>query len=50
LSNNAALTPRIDANKNQVKLTRLVLQEMMDIAEQAIDRQVAQSTPMTPKK
>lgn len=49
-SNKAALTTPVDLAKDQVTKTRLVLREMNDKADRAIDEQSGRSTPMVPRK
>jgi hypothetical protein len=49
-SNTGTERTPIDPKKDQVSETRRVLREMNDAADLAIDKQVARSTPVTPKK
>jgi predicted transglutaminase-like cysteine proteinase len=50
IGSKANLTTPVDLTKDQVAETRRVLKEMNERVDQAIDAQVAASTPMTPKK
>ena len=44
-SNKATLTTPVDLKKDQVDVTRRVLEEMWDKANSAIDEQTGRSTP-----